>query len=412
MKLVFRALLATSILIVSVSGSAKIKVKSEALRDHYIREASVWERPSWVTKKFKFKSKLDIIKGPKLPGRLNEYNKDEVYCITDEEYMVSELNGKTPKFFCQLLDTDQKNTFHRVFKKSGKKQKIKVKYGVDNPEVFSEVVGTRLLWSLGFYADKVYLVDKVYCLGCPEDPFNNRYVDTSTAIKPRLFTPTAIEQKISGEEVIYIGKNKKIKESGWSIKELVENKTHFESAKRKNQQIQRDALRLLAAMMGHSDSKPDNHRLVCDSASKEGYCNGAIKMLIHDIGSSFGHTSLGSVITTQKVNKLDLKRWKKRKVWSDAKKCIPKVGLLRKHTSYYKKPITEEGRKFLSQLLKGFSSGEEGRQRVLNLFRAAKIDLFEGTAELWAEVFLSKVGHILYPLGEENPDFKCPQAVN
>ncbi len=412
MKPVFKGLLLLSLLVAN-SAEAKIKIKNDALRDLYIREATVWEQPSWIDDKYKFSDELDILSGSKLPTMLSEYSKNEVYCIIDEEHAVKTTSGKTPKFFCQLLDTNSENIFYRVFKKNGEKQKIKVKYGVDNPEVFSEVVGTRLLWSLGFYADQVYLVDKVNCLGCSRDPFREKYIDKTTRIKPRVFSPTAIEKKISGEEIIYIGDNKKIKKSGWSIKELTQNKTQFDNKKYRSQLVRRDALRLLAALMGHSDTKNNNHRLICDSKrNNKGYCRGNIKMLIHDIGTSFGHTSLGSVVRTQRISKLELSRWKKRKVWSDAKNCIPKVGLLRSHASYYKKPITEEGRLFLAKLLKGFSSGDMGEKRVLDLFRSARIHLYGDSAEDWASVLLEKIEAVLYPMGKNRLSFKCPKSSN
>ena len=71
------------------------------------------------------------------------------------DYVEDKQTG-TPKFDCALSSDD----------------KIRVKYGEQNGEIYSEVAATRLLWALGFGADRVYPV-KVICNGCPEDPMKN-----------------------------------------------------------------------------------------------------------------------------------------------------------------------------------------------------------------------------------------------
>ena len=57
--------------------------------------------------------------------------------------------GSTLKFSC-AWDTD------RV---------LKVRYGEENGEVYAQVAATRLLWALGFAADRMYPV-RVICRGC------------------------------------------------------------------------------------------------------------------------------------------------------------------------------------------------------------------------------------------------------
>ena len=59
--------------------------------------------------------------------------------VVNCEYVEEKQTG-TPKFDCALSPDD----------------KIRVKYGEDNGEVYSEVAATRLLWALGFGADRVY----------------------------------------------------------------------------------------------------------------------------------------------------------------------------------------------------------------------------------------------------------------
>jgi hypothetical protein len=66
-------------------------------------------------------------------------------------------SGSTPKFTCALP--------------SGRE--LKVRYGETNGEVYAQVVATRLLWALGFGANRMYPV-KVVCHGCPPNPFKDR----------------------------------------------------------------------------------------------------------------------------------------------------------------------------------------------------------------------------------------------
>ena len=69
-------------------------------------------------------------------------------------------DGNSPKFRCLLPPADE----------------VKVKFGGTNGEVYGEVLATRLLWALGFGADRVYLV-RVLCRGCSPtigEPFGTR----------------------------------------------------------------------------------------------------------------------------------------------------------------------------------------------------------------------------------------------
>lgn len=65
------------------------------------------------------------------------------------------VSGNTPKFDCKLPDGNI----------------VRVKYGAANPEVFAEVIASRLLSALGFPTDRVNVVAAVECAGCPRQPF-------------------------------------------------------------------------------------------------------------------------------------------------------------------------------------------------------------------------------------------------
>jgi len=74
-------------------------------------------------------AQLDLLAGP--DGKGSFPFDSNVTCAFD--YPKKPLNGETPKFDCTLPEGDS----------------VKVKYGQDNGEVFSEVAATRLFWVRG-----------------------------------------------------------------------------------------------------------------------------------------------------------------------------------------------------------------------------------------------------------------------
>jgi hypothetical protein len=109
---------------------------SSDYRASVIARAKVWQ-PTDV-------SAMDLKAGPDTP---KAFALGEPVTCT---YVKEKLSGKTPKFACTTDDNDH----------------LKVKYGGDNGEVYAEVLGTRLLWALGFGADRMYSV-RVVCRDCP-----------------------------------------------------------------------------------------------------------------------------------------------------------------------------------------------------------------------------------------------------
>jgi hypothetical protein len=69
------------------------------------------------------------------------------------DYVEAKLSGTSRKFDCAISKDDV----------------VKVRYGRDNAEVEGAVLASRLLWALGFGADRVYPV-RVVCRGCSPDP--------------------------------------------------------------------------------------------------------------------------------------------------------------------------------------------------------------------------------------------------
>lgn len=312
-----------------------------------------------------------------------------------------------------------------LVKANGKPEKIKVKFVPRqfdpqekvNNEIYGEILGTRLLWALGFAADHMFYVRETHCHGCSINPFKDREQDPSTLNKPRVFSPTAIEKKFGGES-IFLQETVEAMErrdpeateprliEGITFKEMMKNLPQ-DPTQKYYQFRDRDALRLLAVFMQHKDLKGPNNRLVCPSVDATGKCVGQAVMMIQDIGASFG---VG--VRNLHLFKVELSRFISEPVWKDPTKCQASLSVALMPDSSMSNPvISEHGRKFLAQLLAGFIRGPEGRNRVRAIFRAAHIDergLGE-TVEMWTDAFIARAQTIIQPMGAANPNFACPQ---
>jgi hypothetical protein len=111
-------------------------------RAEYLRRSRVCEGSDVASK--------DLYNGPK--GTLPFAPDQEIAC----EFGPKPLAGVTEKFLCRLDDG-------RVFK-------VKYDEGHKYKEVFGEILGTRLFWALGFYADRMLSV-RVRCGNCPKHPW-------------------------------------------------------------------------------------------------------------------------------------------------------------------------------------------------------------------------------------------------
>jgi hypothetical protein len=231
------------------------------------------------------------------------------------------MGGNTPKFKCELTD-----------KYGAKAQgglagsKIKVKYALNghpesNRELGGEVLATRLLWAMGFGADKVYPV-RIKCIDCPL-PGNrpavsflqkpNAQAPRSTAAQPLFLEFAAIERKVDGEGELNLAGAE-----GWSWLELRNgNRTHLPlgTPARNEAEAEKDALRALIAFIQHSDNKPPQQRLYCedlfDLPQAQGQCRQAF-MLVQDVGATFGG---GGNFTTSGA-KMSLENWAKEPFWA------------------------------------------------------------------------------------------------
>jgi hypothetical protein len=340
-------------------------------RIHYIRRSQVWiggDLERWVT----HMHTLDLRAGPG-PDRLDP---DElVRCVYRAPPTDAPL-GNTQKFACR--------------RKDGKGEELHVKYGAENGEVYAEVAGTRLLWALGFPADRVYPV-RVECVECAADPWQDRRPQPGHS---QPFDPAIVERVFKGVEI------EEDKGQGWTWKELDAIDPAAGGAPRAHV----DALKLLGAFMQHRDSKRDNQRLTCPAdaivevARGKRTCRRPL-MMIQDLGSVFGGSGLFSY-----TEKMTVEKWERQPVWQEARRCVANVteeldareGLEYPH-------IGEEGRRFLARLLEGLDDAQ-----VIALFEVARGERRGGVAR-WVAAFRAKREQVLHPVPAE-PDFRCPPA--
>lgn len=397
-----------------------IMVEDLNVRTQYVKRASAWLAPEWIDSNFNFSPHLDVYHGPATPAQDVLLEANTVVCRTTPEDQVFE-GGANTKFYCSLLNPTD---YTPVVKKSGKRDKIKVKYHSVkryNQEIFGEVLTTRLMWALGFGADKIYHVPKVLCFGCTADPYNDRQVVASET--PQEFIQTVIERKFPGDEIIFQSHlNPKrgpgeIDDTewrpsstgqvpGWSFKESM-LKFSDDPVIKYQQFTERDALRLLAVFMFHIDMKPDNNRLVCLEPGDNNDCAGKTLLMINDVGSSFGTADgLGT------LKKVSYKVFSTKPLWANPAKCQASLSSFVIRDKTMKNPvISEAGRKFLANLMAGFIAGPEGRKRVEDLFRAARIDQQKNGSSVaeWTNAFMARAEQLIYPMGRSKPDFRCPQ---
>ncbi len=321
-----RLLLLSAFLTISATGCATLGAfdrspeRSEA-RAAVLTRAQVW-RPTTIRA-------ANITRGPQGPGAVRP--QATVRC----EYVDKKQNGNSPKFVCRVGEDDE----------------LKVKYGGTNGEVYGEMLATRLLWALGFGADAMYTVN-VICRGCPATLGGIERPDEGES----RFDPAVIERKMPGVEWPPDG------ESGWSWQEIDETDPKRGGAP----QAHRDALKLLAVFIQHSDSKPEQQRIVClGGLGPAGACRRPF-LMISDVGLTFGAATRANDNERTGVN---LERWRRTPVWKDETGCVG--NLPKSFTGTLDHPvISEGGRRFLANLLVQLSDAQ-----IRDLFEAARVNL-------------------------------------
>jgi len=339
-------------------------------REDYLRRSTVWiggDPDAWI----RHMRGLDLRTGPSSDGA---FAPDAlVRCAFVPPHDANTFSGNTPKFLCRRGSRDD------VFK---------VKWGEENGEVYADVVGTRLLWALGFPADRVYPV-RIECTGCADDPWRDPAPHPGHI--PALFTPASAERQFAGETI------EETPHQGWRWSELGRVDSGAGGAPRADT----DALRLLAAFIQHRDSKPDNQRLVCPPPAVVVEPGGTRNcrqpvMMIDDLGSAFGGPSL--LLAT---HKMQLDAWRGRPVWKDPVRCIADVTTERARDGLDLPHIGEDGRRLLARLLAGLD-----RSQVTALFEMGRAGE-RGDVSAWVAVFEERRREIEHPVPSD-PGFRCP----
>jgi hypothetical protein len=245
-------------------------------------------------------------------------------------YEEKEMSGKSPKFFCVTPGGDG----------------LKVKYGAANGEVYGEVAATRLLWALGFGADRMFPV-RIICRGCPASLGGQGRSNGEV-----IFDAAVVERKKAGAEL----------GAGWSWRELDDVDEKKGGASR----VQLDALKLLAVLIQHTDTKPEQQRILCldePDGAPPVRCRRPLLML-NDVGVTFGQASNFNRNMTSSVN---FKGWESTPVWKDWYGCTGNLPM--SLTGTLDNPaIGDEGREFLGSLLTQLSD-----RQIRDLFEVSRV---------------------------------------
>jgi hypothetical protein len=303
-------------------------------------------------------AEADVMEGPKQNKKQFQLHfNDKVIC--DFAGPGSEMGGKTPKFSCKITSVESTNGQVQTLSPDMEEEPVKVKFGSDDNEVYAEIVATRLMWALGYYADSWFPV-RVECHNCPENPISG-----SGPKGTHVFDPATIVRKYPGHKMYENGKP----EQGWSWKEL--------DTANGRPTYERDGLKLLAAFMKHSDNKPPQQRLSCDKVQVDQKTNPFATtcdkpvMLIQDVGATFGG---GGWFTSNTGAKMNLEVWSRDKLWNKVgtegapKQCQAALTKsLTAHGGLANPKISEEGRRFDAGLLCQLSD-----HQIEDLFRASR----------------------------------------
>jgi hypothetical protein len=320
----------------------------------------------------------------------------------------------TCKFLPRKPSVGTTRKFECVFENG---EVLKVKY--DNREAQTETAASRLLAALGFGTDRVQFVKKVRCFGCPKDPFVilsclstpfektlqdctrsyglKRKPDGNVEVDVNYgsftdFSPASVERREPGITVEAEG------DEGWEWSELTER---GDPSRGGATRAERDALRLMAVFLNNWDTKEQNQRLLCRTASQTAVtvCNDAFAYM-SDVGAAFGGRARDGIAN----RKISVDYWADVPIWADPKTCLVKIdSALMLEATFGKATISESGRQLLAGLLTQLSD-----QQIRDLFETSGfLDYAKGAEanrnlDSWLGTFQDKVRQI----ADREP---CPQ---
>lgn len=329
----------------------------DPVREDALRRARVWRPPAVAIER------ANLRENPVGPTTFR--TTDTVTC----RFEPRQSSGVTPKFQCTLPGGES----------------VKVKYGRQNAEVQTEVASTRLLAALGFGADRMSVVARVRCLGCPPYPMQRRWYDGFFSLFGRRvveFDWVAIERRHPG---VPVGLED---EEGWGWYEL----SKVDAAAGGSPAAEVDALRLMAVFLANWDNKADNQRLVClDPAASQTPASSSYRRpcatpfaYMHDVGGTWGPM------------KINLETWSATPVFADARSCrLSMKALPFGGATFTDVEVSEEGRQFLADKIGRLSDAQ-----LVDLFTAARFTEWEGNTAAardvnrWVAAFRDKVRQI------------------
>lgn len=306
------------VFLLSVGGVLLSVVETTAQAEK--RESVIARSRVWIPTDI---ASLNLKTGPAEPGSF------ALGATITRKYLDKQLSGMSPKFSCVTADGDE----------------LKVKYGGANGEVYGEVMSSRLLWALGFGADRMYSV-RIICQGCP--------AHVGGIVREngdRIMDPAAVERKFGHDELFADWK--------WNELDLVDDESGGASL------AERDALKFLAVFLQHSDSKRQQQRIVCLEAATADECAQPL-MMVNDLGITWGRANRWNQQPRGSVN---LNEWQAVPVWKEPTGCVG--NLAGSFTGTLKYPIiSEEGRQFLADLMTQLSDDQRR-----GMFEAARVHL-------------------------------------
>jgi hypothetical protein len=334
--------------------------RAAQVRDDALTRARVWREPMLPV------HLANLAANPGGPDALGV--DDEVSC----RYEYRSSTGYSPKFRCVLPGGEV----------------VKVKYGWNSREVRTEVAATRLLSALGFGADRMFVVRRVRCYGCPVYPheklswLNALFADQG---RSRRFDTVVVERNLPGHTL------QVAEPGGWSFRELA----RVDPRQGGSGRTEVDALRLMAVFLANWDLKDSNQRLTCLPVEVAGRGSGPCAhplAYMQDVGTTFGPHSL------------NVRAWRERPVWADAATCrVSMRGLPFDGATFDDTAISEGGRRFLGERLGALGAGQ-----LADLFRAARFDQYpyghaeDAAVDGWVGAFQHRVRQIV-----ERPP--CPE---
>jgi hypothetical protein len=342
----------------STPGWKVAKEEAKAAREDALARARVWRPPDVPIENADFTRNVG-----------DQHALDPAQPLACK-FLPRPTSGTTPKFDCILPDGEL----------------VKVKYG-GSAEIYAEVAASRLLGALGFGADRMYVVERVRCFGCPVSPFRS-YQALEMARMDGVYTRridydqyqdfewTAVEKRFAGSSI------EAGDVEGWAFYEL----DKIDPARGGSSRAEVDALRLMAVFLHHWDNKAENQRLVC-LARPSGSLNGPCPKphaLLQDLGSTFG------------PNKVNLESWRTRRVWHNGATCeVTMEDMPFSGATFRTSRISEAGRLFLADKLRRLRE-----EQIRALFEAARFPAYHSPRDPgadvgnWVQAFQAKVREI------------------